>query len=117
MDLNDAVKKHAEWKIKLRSAISKHEQMDVVTLAKDNCCELGEWLHGEGRVKFNKLESHGECIQKHAAFHVEVAKIATAVNAKKFTAAEAMLGPGTAYAHISSALSVAFIRLRKEAGL
>jgi methyl-accepting chemotaxis protein len=117
MDLNNAVQKHAEWKIKLRSAISKHEQMDVATLAKDNCCELGEWLHGEGRAKFNELESHGECIQKHAAFHVEVARIASAVNAKKFIAAEDMLGAGTAYAHISSALSVAFIRLRKEAGL
>lgn len=117
MDLNNAVHKHAEWKTKLRSAISKHEQMDVATLAKDNCCELGKWLHGEARAKFSQLVSHGECIQKHAAFHVEVAKVATAVNAKKFAAAEAMLEAGTAYARISSALSVAFIRLRKEADL
>lgn len=117
MDLNSAVQKHAEWKTKLRSAISKHEQMDVATLAKDNCCELGKWLHGEARAKFSQLGSHGECIQKHAAFHVEVAKVATAVNAKKFAAAEAMLEAGTAYAQISSSLSVAFIRLRKEADL
>ena len=117
MDLEQAVQKHAEWKTKLRVAISKQEKMDVATLAKDNCCELGQWLHGEAKTRFSRLVSHGECIRQHAAFHVEVAKIATAVNASKFTQADAMLNAGTAYAQISSSLSVAFRRLRKEAGL
>lgn len=117
MDLNSAVQKHAEWKTKLRSAISNHEQMDVATLSKDNCCELGLWLHGDAKARFGRLASHAECLQKHAAFHVEVAKVATTVNAKRFTQAEAMLNAGTAYAQVSSALSVAFIRLRKEVGL
>ena len=31
MDLNNAVEKHAEWKIKLRSAITKQEQLDAAT--------------------------------------------------------------------------------------
>ena len=26
-----------------------NETMDVGTLAKDNCCELGKWLHGEAK--------------------------------------------------------------------
>lgn len=117
MDLDHAVQKHAEWKTKLRAAIARHEQMDVATLAKDNCCELGQWLHGEAKTRFSRLVSHGECLQRHAAFHVEVAKVASAVNARQFTQAEAMLGAGTAYAHISSSLSVSFMRLRKEASL
>ncbi len=117
MDLDHAVQKHAEWKTKLRAAIARHEQMDVATLAKDNCCELGQWLHGEAKTRFSRLVSHGECLQRHAAFHVEVAKVASAVNARQFTQAEAMLGAGTAYAQISSSLSVSFMRLRKEASL
>lgn len=117
MDLDHAVQKHAEWKTKLRAAIARHEQMDVVTLGKDNCCELGQWLHGEAKTRFSRLVSHGECLQRHAAFHVEVAKVASAVNARQFTQAEAMLGAGTAYAQISSSLSVSFMRLRKEASL
>jgi hypothetical protein len=117
MDLDNAVHKHAEWKTKLRAAMARQEQMDVVTLGKDNCCELGLWLHGEGKNRFSRLVSHGECVQKHAAFHVEVAKVASAVNARKFTQAEALLGAGSAYAQISSALSVSFMRLRKEASL
>mgnify|MGYP002148805600 CR=1 FL=1 len=55
MDLNTAVQKHAEWKTKLRSAIAKQQQMDIVTLSRDDCCELGQWLHGEARARFGTI--------------------------------------------------------------
>ena len=48
MDLNQAIEKHAEWKVKFRSAIVKKESMDAGTISKDNCCELGKWLHRIG---------------------------------------------------------------------
>lgn len=117
MDLNSAIEKHAEWKMKFRSAISKKETMDAATIAKDNCCELGKWLYGEGKIKFSRMSSHAECVQKHAVFHSEAGKIASAINAKKYTEAEAMLNTGTAYAAASSAVGVAIMHLRKEAGL
>lgn len=113
MDLNTAVHKHAEWKTKLRSAIAKQQQMDVVTLSRDDCCELGAWLHGDGRARFGKLPAHADCVRKHQAFHNEVAKVATAVNAKRYAHAEGLLGVATPYAKASSALSVAFLHLRK----
>ena len=114
MNLDNAVQTHAQWKTKLRSAISKHEQMDIATLSRDDCCELGQWLHGEGAKRFSQLASHKDCVQKHVMFHAEVTKVATAVNAKKFEQAESMLDAGSAYAQVSSSLSVAFLRLRKE---
>lgn len=48
MNLDTAVQTHALWNTKLRNAISKREQMDLITLSRDDCCELGIWLHGEG---------------------------------------------------------------------
>jgi methyl-accepting chemotaxis protein len=113
MDLNSAVQKHAEWKTKLRSAIARQEQMDIVTLSRDDCCELGEWLHGDGRARFGRLDAHADCLLKHKAFHTEVSKVATAVNAKRYAYAEGLLGAATPYAKASSALSVAFLHLRK----
>lgn len=113
MDLNTAVQKHAEWKTKLRSAIAKQEQMDVTTLSRDDCCELGQWLHGDARARFGKLAAHTECVRNHQTFHNEVAKVAVAVNAKRYAYAEGMLGAATPYAKASSALSVAFLHLRK----
>jgi len=117
MDLDQAIAKHAEWKLKFRSAISKQETMDVTTIAKDNCCDLGKWLHGEAKVKFGKLNSYTQCVSKHAEFHTQASKVAQAINAKKYSEAEAMINSGTPYAQASSAVGVAVMALRKEAGL
>lgn len=117
MDLSKAIDKHAEWKLKFRAAIQKKEQMDAVTIAMDNCCDLGKWLHGDGRSRLGALAAHGECLTKHAAFHAEAGKVARTINAGKLAEAEAMLGVGTPYALASSAVGVAINKLKKEAGL
>ena len=104
MDLNSALSKHAEWKLKLRSAISKKEAMDATTISKDNCCEFGKWLHGEAKIKFGKLTSYSNCVAKHATFHIEAGKVATAINSKKYIGADAMLNAGMPYTAASSAV-------------
>ena len=55
MNLDEAVKKHIEWRAKFRLAIVKKEQMDAATISKDNCCEVGKWLHGEGKSRWGCL--------------------------------------------------------------
>lgn len=117
MNLDNAVETHAQWKTKLRSAIFKRERLDIATLSRDDCCELGEWLHGPGKSRYGKLVSHADCVQKHLVFHHEVSKVAMAVNANRYSEAEGMLGAGTSYTKASSDLSVSFLRLRKEAGI
>ena len=117
MNLDNAVQTHAQWKTKLRGAIAKHEQLDLVSLSRDDQCELGQWLHGEGRSSYGRLKSHADCVHKHVEFHREVTKVASAVNTKQFDVAENMLGAGTPYAKASSALSVSFLQMRKEAGI
>jgi hypothetical protein len=117
MDLNKAIEKHTEWKLKFRLAISKQEIMEVETISKDNCCELGKWLYGESKAKLGKFASHSECISKHTAFHVEAGKVARTINSKKYAEAEAMLSVGTPYTTASNAVGVAIMRLKKEASL
>jgi methyl-accepting chemotaxis protein len=117
MDLENAIKKHAEWKVKFRSAIATPEHMDAATISKDDCCELGKWLHGEAKTRFGKLASHGECVRKHAAFHIEAGKVAAAINAKKFGEAEAMINISSVYTAASNAVGVAIVHLKKEAGM
>jgi methyl-accepting chemotaxis protein len=117
MDLDSAIQKHAEWKMKFRTAMSQHETMDAATIAKDNCCELGKWLHGEAKTKFGKLSSHSGCVTSHAAFHLEAGKVAQAINAKKYVEAENMLGNGTPYANASNVVAGAIMKLKKEAKL
>lgn len=117
MNLDNAAAAHALWKTKLRAAIARHEQLDVVSLARDDRCELGQWLHGEGHASYGRLASHGDCMHKHLAFHSEVTKVAKVVNAGRYEEAQRMLDMGSGFTKASSALSVAFLRLRKDAGV
>jgi methyl-accepting chemotaxis protein len=117
MDLDKALQAHGEWKLKLRTAINKKEQLDAKTISADNCCPLGQWLHGEARGKYNTLRAYTQCVSKHADFHREAGKIASAINQGKYAEAEAMLNGGTPYAAASSAVGGAILGLKKEAAL
>ena len=117
MDLSLAITKHAEWKTKFRAAIAKQETMDEATIGKDNCCELGKWLHGDAKAKYLKLAAYTECVSRHAAFHAEAAKVAKTINQKNYTQAESMLGNATGYGNASGAVTLAISKLKKEVGL
>ena len=117
MDFDQAIQKHAEWKIKFRSAITKQETMDAATISKDNCCDFGKWLYGDAKKKFGHYASFSECITKHAVFHIEAGKVATTINLKKYVEAEKMIGSSTPYASASSAVAGTILKLKKEAKL
>lgn len=114
MDLDQAIQKHAEWKLKFRKAISEHQEMDAITISKDNCCDLGKWLHGEAKSKFSKLVAYQTCVEKHAAFHKEAGKVATLINNKKYDEAEKTISGNTAYSQASSDVGLWIIKLKKE---
>jgi methyl-accepting chemotaxis protein len=116
IDLDKAIEKHAEWKVKFRTAISRREEMDDVTISRDDCCDLGKWLHGKAQEHFGDQPSYSDCMTKHAAFHVEAGKVATMINARKYSQAESMLEGGSAFANASSAVGSAIIRLKKDFG-
>lgn len=117
MDLNKAIDAHAQWKTKFRSAIAAKQQMDVATISKDNCCELGKWLYGEGKSRCGALPAYADLVKKHATFHIEAGKVAATINSQNFTQAEKMIDAGTPYAAASSAVGVAIMQLKKAAAL
>ncbi|MFA7270204.1 MAG: CZB domain-containing protein [Sterolibacterium sp.] len=117
MDLTEAEAIHREWKLKLRSALLNQEHLDETSIASDNCCGLGKWLHGEAKAKFGRLKSYADCVEKHATFHKCAGKVAKAINDKKYQEAEAMLGASTEYMYASVAILEAISELKSETGL
>lgn len=117
MDLQEAIRAHSDWKTKLRGAISTKSTLDVATIARDDCCMLGKWLHGESRPMYGPLSSHIACVKKHAVFHKEAAKIAGTINEKRYADAEKMLEIGGAYATASNEVVFAIGALKREAKL
>jgi methyl-accepting chemotaxis protein len=117
MDLSEAMKVHAEWKIKFRNAIAKQQTLDVATISADNCCALGKWLYGEGKIKFSRLKSHADCVARHAVFHQEAGNVARTINEKKFTEAEDMIAPNTPFFKASTNVIIAIGALQRDANI
>jgi methyl-accepting chemotaxis protein len=114
IDLDKALEKHSEWKVKLRTAISKREEMDAATISRDDCCDFGKWLHHDVKSHLAHQSSYSECVSKHAAFHIEAGRIANMINAKKYSEAETMLGNGSPFVAASTAVGVAIMKLKKD---
>lgn len=114
IDLDKALEKHSEWKVKLRTAISKREEMDAATISRDDCCDFGKWLHHGVKSHLAHEPSYADCVARHAAFHIEAGRIANMINAKKFREAETLLGNGSAFVAASTAVGVAIMRLKKD---
>ena len=102
MDLEKAIGAHGEWKMKFRVAIADKAKLDEASIKVDNACPLGKWLHGEGKTKYGKLDSHAHCLAKHAAFHREAGKVATTINAGQYDKATEMIGQNSDYSRAST---------------
>ncbi len=113
MDLQEAMKVHAQWRIKLRTAIVKKEKLDAVALAKDNQCELGKWLYGEAKQKLGSNPIHASCVKAHATFHKAVAEIASVVNTGEYAAAEKLMGAGSAFSQASNSVGMALMAMEQ----
>jgi methyl-accepting chemotaxis protein len=114
INFDEVLQKHSDWKVKLRAAINQKEDLDAATIAKDNCCDFGKWLYSDAKTQLGHRASFTECVAKHAAFHIEAGKIATAINAKKFTEADRMLGAGSAFNNATNDVGIAVLRLKKD---
>ena len=114
MNLDEAVAKHMEWKVRLRSSIVKKEVVDAATIRKDDCCVLGKWLHGEGKTQYGRKKSFAELVAKHADFHRNAGSVADTINAKKYELAETMLDGRSEFGAASFAVAGAIASLMKE---
>jgi len=101
MDLEEAIRKHTEWKLKFRMAIFRKEQLDAATIAKDDCCMLGQWLHGPAGASLGSLPEFNAACAVHKAFHIEAGKVAETINAAKYAEAEHAMANDSAYATVS----------------
>jgi len=113
MDLDSAIKAHAQWKMTFRSAISNKQRLDAATIAKDDCCELGKWLHGEARGQLGGKPQYATLLQRHKEFHTEAGKVAALINSNQFDRASQAIENGTPFAGASNDVGVAVIALRK----
>lgn len=115
MDLNEAIRQHTRWKARFQQAVWAGEPMDAALLAKDNQCDLGKWLYGQAQARYGMRPAHALCLARHAAIHVEAARVAAVLNAQCRDEAQRMLADGLSFSQASSAFILALIELENQA--
>jgi hypothetical protein len=114
MDFKLILSKHFAWKTKFIHALYSGEPMDSTDIEKDNCCDAGKWIHEEGKLKYGHLPSYETCLNRHAEFHIEAAKIASAINAKQFAEVKNLLNFDSAFSVVARELWAALKQLEQE---
>ncbi len=113
MNLDQAIQQDAECKLKLRSAILKHESLDAESIGRADRCVLGRWLHGEGRARYVSWPEYTIVFECHKAFHAEAGRIARLINAGQYIQAEKAMANGTAFAQACAAVAASITHLKK----
>jgi hypothetical protein len=72
MNFDEAVAVHQRWKTKLRIVIDGKslEVLDPKTVCKDDQCELGKWIYGEGGRSMSSKPEFRDVKITHADFHL-----------------------------------------------
>ena len=114
INLDNAIQAHANWRAKLRTAVAQKESLDADTVSRDDCCELGKWLHGAGSSQYGGKPSFVQLLESHRQFHQEAGKVARLINQGAYSEAEKQLENNTGFSNASQKVGAAVIQLAKE---
>ena len=112
--LDNAFSAHRSWKDRLLAAVESGEVLDVATIKRDDCCDLGRWLHSEGRKLYGTKPQFTKLMETHSDFHAVTGVVAGIVNSKDHETAKALIGGSSQFASASMAVGMAILALKKD---
>ncbi len=112
-NFDKAIDAHRQWKVKLRKAIAERDTLDSDVICRDDQCPLGQWLHGPGGVQWGARPAFVALLNTHAEFHRTAGAVAKQINAGHYSQAEQLIGSGSAFAQVSSAVAMALTRAKR----
>lgn len=111
LDMKSALDAHAAWKARLEAQIrgDAGETLNVATVAADNNCALGHWIHGDGHGRFGEYPEYAQLRKVHAEFHLCAGGILSDAHDGNTAAADESLKKN--FRHHSDAVQLALVRL------
>jgi methyl-accepting chemotaxis protein len=114
LNFDGVLKAHLAWKQKLRDFMAgKGDPIDPAVVERDDKCELGCWIHGDGRV----LDADATFVKLrdvHAKFHNSAAKIVRFHLAGDSRSAMSLLGGDFSKLTNETVSSLRLLRSRHE---
>ena len=114
--LDLAIPVHQRWNDILCAAVAAHETLDVATLKRDDCCDLGRWLHSGASARYGSRPAFVGLLKRHREFHDVVGIVAAAINGGEYLDAKSMLVAHSQFAYASIDVCVAIMKLRFAVG-
>ena len=110
LDLHEALDAHANWKSRVERKLSNPQFVfGVESVAADNQCKLGKWLHGSAQKLFGHLPEYQIARAAHAEFHASAAGVLTQYEAGNVNEAYTLLRGE--FQHASDASQLALVKL------
>lgn len=110
--LDQAFIAHHQWKRRLQNAAAAGEILDVETIQRVDCCELGQWLQGEGLRLFGHRAEFTNLVNKHTEFHLVTGMVADIINRKSYVTAHSQLEGSSQFSTASTDVGIAILRLK-----
>ncbi|WP_404301713.1 CZB domain-containing protein [Alicycliphilus denitrificans] len=89
-DIDAAIATHERWLPWLAMVLqgARDERLRPEVVADDSCSELGQWLHGSGRVALGHFPAFDMLLRRHRYFHQQAAALITHAEAGESRQAE-----------------------------
>ncbi len=114
MEFDDAIRAHELWKMKLACyVIHPDESLDPATIAHDDLCDLGRWIH-ERRATFGHVPAFAVLADCHAKFHAAAAEVVARADAGEDVTADIAIGASSEYARISAEVTHILIVMKRK---
>lgn len=113
MDFEKAILAHRHWKEKLNQYLAKPDgSLSASEIAEDSRCELGKWIHGEGKKVAARFPEYEHLRAEHARFHQAAADVIRKADSGSSISGETALGGHSAFSVASTAVVRAIMNLR-----
>jgi hypothetical protein len=112
LTLDRAHAAHQLWKVRLQESVSARTTLDIATIKRDDCCELGKWLYSDGHKQYGHKPQFKRLLAKHTNFHLVTGVVAKIINEKHFDEATAMLRDFSLFSTASADVCVAISELK-----
>lgn len=114
MNLDEAVAAHTRWKLRLRLFLNGGADLgiDPGTAHRDDLCELGRWLHGQGEMEYGGGIDFEQLDCDHREFHEEVGRVVRIHSDDPAKALERLDGPR--FTALSIAVVTAILKLKVD---
>lgn len=111
--LDRAMMTHSAVKNRLIRAVRGEEDIDYNVIKRDDLCEVGKWIYGEGGQKHGVSQIFHEFKKTHADFHKCAANVLLLHRSGKVAEANAELQRGS-FEQKSMEIGACIVRMKKD---